>query len=142
MVAFRKTHGCWPARACARTICTLAGLDADAPIETDLAEWDYGEFEGLSTAETARMHPHSDAWADDCVGGEMPTDISMRADRLIAWLLRLSGNLALFSHGQFARALAARWIGFPVREGRHFAVDTVTIGILSFETVRLKRRII
>lgn len=126
----------------ARTTCALAGMGAAAQIEPDLAEWDYGEYEGLRTAEISRMHPYWDAWADGCVGGEMPADISARADRLIDRLSLLSGNLVLFSHGQFARALAARWIGLPVREGRHFAVDPATIGILGFETARPDRRII
>ena len=126
----------------ARATCQGAGLGALAQLEPDLAEWDYGDYEGLRTAEIHAQHPGWDVWEDGCPGGEMPSDASGRADRLIARLRKLSGRIALFSHGQFGRVLAARWIGLPVAQGQHFAIDPASIGIFSFEADHPHRRLI
>ena len=126
----------------ARRTCELAGQGVIAAIEPELAEWDYGDFEGLRTAEIHDAHPDWDVWRDGCPGGETPAEASDRADRVITRLEDLPGDVALFSHGQFGRALAARWIGLPVFEGRHFAIDPATIGILGFETDHPQRRVI
>ena len=77
-----------------------------------------------------------------CPGGESPADAGRRADRVIARLCKLVDNVALFSHGQFARVLAARWIGLPVRQGQHFAVDPASIGILGFDPGHPQRRVL
>jgi probable phosphoglycerate mutase len=126
----------------ARATCDLAGLGAAAKADPDLAEWDYGDFEGLRTVEIQQDHPDWAVWKDGCPGGEMPADVSARADRLIARLHDLSGKVALFSHGQFGRVLAARWIGLPVVQGQHFALDPASISILGFETDHPHRRVI
>jgi broad specificity phosphatase PhoE len=126
----------------ARATCELAELGAHAQIEPQLAEWSYGDYEGLRTAEIHARHPEWDIWEDGCPGGDTPQDVSERADRLIARLLQHSGKVALFSHGQFGRALAARWIGLPVTQGQHFAIDPASIGILSFESAHPHRRVI
>ena len=126
----------------ARETCALAGFGAAAVNEPDLAEWDYGDYEGMRTAEIHHLHPDWDVWRDGCPGGEMPSEASDRADRLIERLGALTGNVLLFSHGQFGRALAARWIGLQVFEGRHFAIDPASIGILGFETDHPQRRVI
>jgi len=126
----------------ARVTCELAGLGAMAQTESNLAEWDYGDYEGLRTGQIHRLHPDWDVWQDGCPGGETPADASARADRLIARLRDLTGRIALFSHGQFGRVLAVRWIGLPVRQGQHFAIDPASIGILSFEKDRPNRPII
>ncbi|PTT81543.1 histidine phosphatase family protein [Pelomonas sp. HMWF004] len=126
----------------ARTTCELAGLGAVARTEPLLAEWDYGEYEGLRTAEIRERHPTWDIWEDGCPGGEMPADASVRADRLITTLRALSGRVALFSHGQFGRVLAARWIGLPVAQGRHFAIDPASIGLLAYEADHPQRPVI
>jgi broad specificity phosphatase PhoE len=126
----------------ARATCELAELSAHAQIEPQLAEWNYGNYEGLRTAEIHARHPEWDIWEDGCPGGDSPQDVSERADRLIARLLQLSGKVALFSHGQFGRALAARWIGLPVTQGQHFAIDPASIGIFSFESAHPNRRVI
>jgi broad specificity phosphatase PhoE len=126
----------------ARMTCELAGLGAAAQIESKLAEWDYGDYEGLRTSEIRRLHPDWDIWEDGCAGGEMPTAAARRADQLIARLSDLNGKVALFSHGQFGRVLVARWIGLPVVEGQHFAIDPASISILSFETDHPQRRVI
>ena len=126
----------------ARATCELAGLGATAQTEANLAEWDYGDYEGLRTTEIRERHPDWDVWEDGCPGGETPAGVSQRADHLIARLRDLTGKIVLFSHGQFGRVLAARWIGLPVTQGQHFAIDPASIGILSFETDHPHRRVI
>lgn len=126
----------------ARATCELAGLSANAATEPNLAEWDYGDFEGLRTTEIRQLHPQWDIWKDGCTRGETPADVGERADRLIVRLLELSGNVALFSHGHFGRALAARWIGLPVAQGQHFAIAPASISILGFETGHPDTRVI
>ncbi len=126
----------------ARMTCELAGLGTAAHIEANLAEWDYGDYEGLRTTEIRTQRPGWDIWSDGCPGGETPAAVSLRADQLIARLCELSGKVALFSHGQFGRVLAARWIGLQAAEGKHFAIDPASIGILGFDDNRPPRRVI
>jgi len=114
----------------ARRTCVLAGLGEAAEIEPDLAEWDYGDYEGKLSRDICINHPGWNAFVDGCPGGEMPGAISDRADRLILRLRKLTGNVALFSHGEFAGVLATRWIGLPVSEGAHFSLDTASLSIL------------
>jgi broad specificity phosphatase PhoE len=116
----------------ARRTCELAGLGAAAETEPDLAEWDYGDYEGMLTADVRKQRPGWNVFRDGCPGGEMPGAVSDRADRLITRLRTLEGNVALFSHGEFACVLAARWIGLPVVEGEHFSPDAASLGILSY----------
>ncbi len=103
----------------ARRTCELVGLGQEAEIEPDLAEWDYGDYEGKLSADIRQVRPGWNVFRDGCPNGEMPDDIKERADRLIARLAPMHGNVALFSHGQFGPSLAARWIGLPVAEARH-----------------------
>ena len=117
----------------ARRTCELAGLGAAAQAEPDLQEWDYGDYEGRTTADIRTQHPGWDVFVDGCPHGESVEQISQRADRALTGLRQLGGTIALFSHGQFLRALAVRWVGLPVREGRHFALDTASISILGYE---------
>ena len=117
----------------ARRTCELAGLGSLARVEPDLAEWDYGEYEGLRSEEIHKQRPGWSVFLDGCPGGEAPADVADRADRLIARLRALEGNVALFTHGHFGRAFAARWIGLPVGEGEHLALGTASLGVLSFE---------
>jgi broad specificity phosphatase PhoE len=120
-------------RARARRTCELAGLGAAAEIEPDLAEWDYGDYEGLRTAEILKSRPAWNLFRDGCPHGEMPAQISARADRLITRLRALEGNVALFSHGHFGRVLAARWIGLPVNEAQRFLLGTASLSLLACE---------
>ncbi|MGC2224456.1 MAG: histidine phosphatase family protein, partial [Methylocella sp.] len=106
----------------ARRTCELAGFGASAAIEPDLSEWDYGDYEGRRSVDIRKERPDWNVFRDGCPGGETPAQVSDRADRLIAHLRALDGNVALFSHGQFGCVLAARWIGLPVLEGQHFAL--------------------
>lgn len=113
--------------------CELAGLGPAAEIAPDLSEWDYGEYEGRRSVDIRKERPDWNVFRDGCPGGEMPAQVSERADRLIARLLALNGNVALFSHGQFGCVLAARWIGVPVIEAQHFALGAGSLGILGHE---------
>ena len=114
----------------ARQTCSLAGLANESEIEPDLAEWDYGAYEGLSTAEIRKTAPAWNIFRDGCPGGETAAQVSARADRLIARLSPMGGDIALFSHGQFGCVQASRWIGLAVIEGQHFALDTASLSIL------------
>jgi broad specificity phosphatase PhoE len=129
-------------RQAARATCELAGLSELAQTETDLSEWDYGDYEGLRTADIQKLHPQWDVMKDGCPGGELPADVGGRADRVIARLRECTGRVALFSHGQFGRVMVARWLGLPPLQGQHFAIDPASIGILSFEPAHPLRRIV
>jgi probable phosphoglycerate mutase len=115
----------------ARQTCDLAGLGASAEIVPDLAEWDYGQYEGWQSADIRLTRPGWTVYRDGCPGGEDASQVSNRADRLIAKLQVLSGNVALFSHGQFACSFAARWIGSPVTLGQHFMLGTASLSKLA-----------
>ena len=117
----------------ARQTCVLAGLGGEQEIEPDLAEWDYGDFEGEILSAIRTHKPEWNIFRDGCPHGETPADISLRADRLIARLRKMRGNIALFSHGHFGPALAARWIGSPVVAGQHFSLGTAALNILSYD---------
>jgi probable phosphoglycerate mutase len=117
----------------AQRTCALAGLTNSAGIEPDLAEWDYGDYEGLRSVEIRKGRPDWNLFRDGCPGGEMPGQVSDRADRLIARLRALDGVVALFSHGHFGRVLAVRWIGLPVIQAQHFGLGTASLSILGYE---------
>jgi broad specificity phosphatase PhoE len=116
----------------ARRTCTLAGLGSAAEIEPDLAEWDYGQFEGKVSNDIRRHRPGWNCYHDGCPGGESPDDISRRADRVVTRLCTFGGNVAIFTHGEFGCSLAARWIGLPVLQGEHFQLGTASVSILAF----------
>ena len=107
-----------------------SGLGATAVVDADLAEWDYGDYEGLRTDDIHLTRPGWNVWSDGCPGGESPAAARARADRVLARLARLSGDVVLFGHGQFGRLLVARWIGLPATAGQHFAMDPASLGIL------------
>lgn len=126
----------------AKRTCELAGLGSRAEIEPDLAEWDYGDYEGKLSSDIRRGRPDWNAFQDGCPNGEMPAQVSARADRLIAHLCTMDGNVALFSHGEFGLVLVARWIGMPVVEGQHFLLETASLSILSYNPAHLEVRVI
>lgn len=126
----------------ARTTCELAGLGAAAEVEPELAEWDYGDYEGLRTSGIRDARPDWEIWRDGCPGGESPSDVSARADHFFAGLGSLGGAVALFSHGQFGRVLAARWIGLAACEGRHLAFAPARVGILGYDSDHPRRKVI
>jgi broad specificity phosphatase PhoE len=126
----------------ARRTCALAGLGGAVDIEPDLSEWDYGAYEGLHTADIQRGRPAWNVWRDGCPAGELPDDVSARADRLIVRLCAMDGNVALFSHGQFGAALAARWIGLPLLAGQHFVLHPSSLSLLGEDEKHAGRRVI
>ena len=117
----------------ARRTCELVGLDAVAAREPDLAEWDYGDYEGQRPVDIRKGRPDWNLFRDGCPRGESPAQFSERADRVIARLRALEGNIAIFSHGHFGRVLAARWIGLPVGQAQRFLLSTASLSILGYE---------
>jgi broad specificity phosphatase PhoE len=116
----------------ARTTCELAGLGGQAEIDRDLTEWNYGEYEGLTSEEINVKSPGWMVFSDGCPGGESPEQVGARADRVIAKIRAKEGQIALFAHGHILRVLAARWLGFPAQAGAHFILDTATLSILGY----------
>ncbi len=116
----------------ARKTCELAGLGAGAEIDRDLMEWNYGEYEGLTTTQIHAKAPGWMLFRDGCPGGEDPEQVGARADRVIARVRAVDGHVALFAHGHIFRAFAARWLGLPATAGCHFLLDTATLNILSY----------
>ena len=129
----RFSHVFVSPRLRAQRTCELAGLGGSAVIDPDLAEWDYGDYEGLRSAEIRQVRPDWNMFRDGCPNGDSPSQIAARADRLIRRLREMEGNIALFSHGHFSRVFAARWINLPVFEAEHFLLDTASLGILDYE---------
>jgi probable phosphoglycerate mutase len=127
------THVLASPRRRARRTCELVGLLSAAEIEPDLSGRDYGDYEGLRSEDICKERPGRSIFRDSCPNGESADQILERADRLIARLRTLERNVALFSHGQFGRVLAARWIGAPVFEGQHLALHGASLGILGHE---------
>jgi broad specificity phosphatase PhoE len=117
----------------ARRTCELFGLEGASEIEADLAEWDYGDYEGWRTIDIRKRTPEWNLFHDGCPGGESPMQIEERADRLIARLRTVRGNIALFSHGHFGRVLGVRWIGLPVAQAGSFSVSTASVSVLGYE---------
>ena len=117
----------------ARLTCKLVALNGVPEIEPDLVEWNYGDYEGKKSVNIRRERPDWDVFRDGCPNGEMPAQVLARADRLIARLRMLDGNVALFSHGQFGGVLGARWIGMPLDNARHFSLGTASISTLGYD---------
>jgi broad specificity phosphatase PhoE len=126
----------------ARRTCELIGLGRQADIESDLAEWDYGDYEGERSSDIRQGRPDWNVFRDGCPHGEKPAQVRDRADRLIARLYTMNGNVALISHGEFGLALAARWIGLPVVEAQHFTIGTASLGILGYNPAHPQVRVI
>lgn len=114
----------------ARETCELAGLGDRMQIDADLAEWDYGDYEGLTFEQ---IRENSRGWmifTHGCPGGESPEQVAARADRLIGRLRGMDGRIALFAHGHLLRVFTARWLKLPAAAGSNFLLDTSTISIL------------
>jgi broad specificity phosphatase PhoE len=110
----------------------LAGFE-DPEIRDDLREWEYGEYEGLTTAEIRERHPGWLLWRDGCPGGEDAAAVGARADRVIAEMRELDGDALLFSHGHFLRVLGARWVGLGPEHGAMLGLGTATLSTLGWE---------
>jgi broad specificity phosphatase PhoE len=121
-----------PLRRAAET-CELAGFGDVAEPCDDLMEWDYGEYEGRTTAEIRDDVPGWTVWDHAPPGGESAADVGRRTDRVISLLEGTEGDAALFAHGHVLRVLAARWLGLPADAGRYFKFDTARFGVLGYE---------
>jgi broad specificity phosphatase PhoE len=118
-------------RARARETAALAGFEPE--IEPDLAEIDYGSYEGRTTPEIREQRPGWSLWTDGSPGGETIAQAGARVDRVIARALAADGDVALFAHGHILRILAARWLELPPERGASFALDTAALSELGFE---------
>ncbi len=123
---------CSPLQRAQRT-CELAGLLDRAVIDTDLQEWDYGDYEGVTTATIRETVPGWTVWSGICPNGETIEQVSTRADRVIERVRNESGNVIVFSHGHFLRVLTARWCELDPVEGQRFILDPATLSILGWE---------
>src|SRR5688572_18054249 len=119
-------------RVRARRSAELMGLAAEMEIDPELAEWNYGDYEGLRTSEIRTTRPSWDLFRDGCPGGETPAQIGARADRIIGRLRSIDGAIAIFSHGHFGRVLGARWIGLDVAVAAHLMLGTTSLSILQW----------
>lgn len=116
----------------ARKTCELAGLGERAEIDRDVMEWNYGEYEGLTSKQIDTKRSGWMLFRDGCPGGESPEQVGARADRVIARVRAVEGHVALFAHGHIFRVFAARWLGLPAEAGCYFLLDTATLNILSY----------
>jgi probable phosphoglycerate mutase len=116
----------------ART-CELAGFGAEAVVDRDLLEWDYGQYEGRRSVEILKDRPDWELFRDGCPGGESPDQVGARADRLVSRLRAIEGDVLLFSSGHFLRVLAARWLGLQPGGGRYFLLSTASLSALGYE---------
>jgi probable phosphoglycerate mutase len=124
----------------ARETARLAGFENGLRIDDRLKEWDYGEYEGLTTAQIREDHPDWFLWRDGSPGGDSPEQIGARAYGVLAEVKAVEGDVLLFAHGHILRVIAARWIDLPVLLGEHFLLDTATLNVLGYyyETPALK----
>ena len=122
---------CSPMRR-ARETCELAGF-ANPTIDEDLREWDYGEYEGLTTDEIRARRPGWNLWRDGCPGGETPDAVAARADRVLERLRAAAGDALVFAHGHILRVLTARWLRMPPQAGARFVLAAGSFGTLGFE---------
>jgi broad specificity phosphatase PhoE len=117
----------------ARETCRLAGFAEVAQRCDDLKEWDYGEYEGLTTPQIRETDPAWNLWRDGCPGGETPVQIGARVDRVLARFAEVDGDGLTFAHGHVLRVLTARWLEMEVAAGARFKLDAGSIGLLGYE---------
>jgi probable phosphoglycerate mutase len=124
-----------PLQRAVRT-CELAGFGSMAKTEPDLMEWNYGAYEGRTTAEIHAERPDWQLFRDGCPAGESPEQIGARADRAIRRVRGIEGNTLLFSSSHFLRVFAARWLGLEPAAGRFFLLGTASLSVLGYEHAR------
>jgi broad specificity phosphatase PhoE len=121
-----------PLQRAART-CELAGFGAAAEVNRDLVEWNYGKYEGLTSAQILEQSPNWDLFRDGAPGGESPAQIGERADRVVQRIRNVAGNVLLFSSGHFIRVLTGCWLGLGPNGGRYFLLNPASLSALSYE---------
>jgi broad specificity phosphatase PhoE len=113
--------------------CRLAGFGDRAQLRDDLVEWDYGDYDGRTTADIRKDRPGWALWRDGVPGGETADQVGARADRVIAEAVAAGGRTLMFAHGHILRVLTARWLGLDADGGRLFVLEPATISILGYE---------
>jgi len=114
--------------------CALAGFGAAAEVDPDLVEWDYGEYEGLTSAQILEKRPDWQLFRDGAPAGESPAQIGERAERVVQRVRNITGDVLLFSSGHFIRVLTARWLALaPGIGGRYFLLNPASLSALSYE---------
>jgi probable phosphoglycerate mutase len=113
--------------------CQLTGFGEVVELREELHEWDYGEYEGLTTPQIKDGRPDWDLWRDGCPGGESPQQVSARADRLLASLAKMDGEVLMFAHGHILRVLSARWLEMPVAAGGRLLLGAGALCVLGHE---------
>jgi probable phosphoglycerate mutase len=121
-----------PLQRAART-CDLAGFGAVAETDANLVEWNYGDYEGLRTAQIRELSPNWQLFRDGCPKGESPAQMGARADLTLGRVRQVTGNVLIFSSGHFLRVLAARWLGLEPSGGRFFMLRTASLSAFGFE---------
>jgi len=121
-----------PLQRAART-CELAGFGAQAEIDRDLLEWDYGDYEGRTSADIRAERPAWNVFRDGCPHGESPAQVAARADSLVSRVRAIEGNVLLFSSAHILRVLAARWLGLAPAAGGLFVLSTASLSALGYE---------
>jgi len=121
-----------PLRRASQT-CELAGFRASVEFLHDLVEWDYGKYEGRTSAEILAERPDWELFRDGCPGGESPQQVAARADRVVDLVRSVPGNVLLFSSGHFLRMLAARWAGIDIVDARSLMLSTASLSVLGYE---------
>jgi broad specificity phosphatase PhoE len=117
----------------ARETCELAGYGGRAVVCEDLREWDYGEYEGLTTPQIWEQDPGWNLWTDGCPGGEQPAQVGARADQVLERMSSAGGDAVAFAHGHILRVVTARWLQMEVAAGSRFALRTGSLSVLGFE---------
>jgi broad specificity phosphatase PhoE len=117
----------------ARETCELAGFADRAVVEPDLIEWDYGEYEGMTSSEIEQRRPGWTLFGDGVIGGETIGDVAARAERVIARVRAAEGDVLLFGHGHQLRILTALWLEFPATAAQHLQLATASPSTLGFE---------
>jgi broad specificity phosphatase PhoE len=123
---------CSPLKRAAQT-CALAGFESAAKLDADLVEWDYGQYEGRTSADIQRESPDWQLFRDGCPGGESLAQIGARVDRVVQQVRQLSGNALLFSSGHFLRIFTARWLGLEPAAGKYLTLSTTSLSVLGYE---------
>ncbi len=114
--------------------CELVGFGAVAEVDRDLVEWDYGQYEGRTSAEILRERPNWQLFRDGCPGGESVAQVGARADRVVDRLRAVPGDVLVFSSGHFIRVVAARWLGLDASSpGKHFMLTTASLSAVGYE---------
>jgi broad specificity phosphatase PhoE len=118
----------------ARKTCALAGFGNGAEVDSDLVEWNYGDYEGLRTADIRAMRPDWQLFRDGCPGGESPAQVIARADNVLSRVRAIEGDVLLFSSGHFIRVLAARWIAIePSVHAMSFLLSTASLSAVGYD---------